>query len=163
MDLFLQTVTYGYVRLHFTEAWTLSALFSPLTVLVLYLVLVLFFPQDPAKADSLYRVQQDLDETKIILHKTIESVLHRGEKLDNLVQKSSDLSSASQIFYKQVRGKCITVTCERFEPAAGHPRRWVDCVFSLLSSFFAPPSGTKSKQLLLASRGDWRAPVLVLS
>lgn len=41
--------------------------------------------QDPSKADALFKVQQDLDETKIILHKTIESVLERGEKLDNLV------------------------------------------------------------------------------
>lgn len=65
--------------------------------------------QDPSKADNLYKVQQDLDETKIILHKTIESVLERGEKLDNLVQKSSDLSTASQLFYKQAsweKGVC---------------------------------------------------------
>lgn len=30
-------------------------------------------------------------------HKTIESVLERGEKLDSLVEKSSDLSAASQV------------------------------------------------------------------
>lgn len=30
-------------------------------------------------------------------HKTIESVLKRGENLDNLVDKSNDLSSASQV------------------------------------------------------------------
>jgi synaptobrevin family protein YKT6 len=44
------------------------------------------------------QIQKDLDETKIILHKTIESVLERGEKLEQLVDKSSDLSMASQIF-----------------------------------------------------------------
>ena len=32
-------------------------------------------------------------------HKTIESVLKRGENLDNLVDKSNDLSSASQVHY----------------------------------------------------------------
>jgi hypothetical protein len=31
-------------------------------------------------------------------HKTIDSVLERGEKLDSLVEKSSDLSMASQVF-----------------------------------------------------------------
>ncbi|GAB4817531.1 hypothetical protein N2152v2_004577 [Parachlorella kessleri] len=58
--------------------------------------------QDPAQADKLTKIQRDLDETKIILHKTIESVLDRGEKLDQLVDKSADLSMASQMFYKQI-------------------------------------------------------------
>lgn len=40
--------------------------------------------QDPAAADKLTKIQRDLDETKIILHKTIESVLDRGEKLDQV-------------------------------------------------------------------------------
>ena len=39
----------------------------------------------------------------MILHNTIDSVLQRGEKLDSLVEKSSDLSMASQMFYKQAR------------------------------------------------------------
>ena len=43
------------------------------------------------------------DETKIVLHQTIDSVLRRGEKLDNLVDKSNDLSLASQMFYKQAK------------------------------------------------------------
>ena len=34
---------------------------------------------------------------------TIDSVLRRGEKLDALVDKSNDLSLASQMFYKQAR------------------------------------------------------------
>jgi len=59
--------------------------------------------QAPVQADKLTKIQQDLDETKIILHKTIESVLDRGEKLDQLVDKSNDLSLASQMFYKQAR------------------------------------------------------------
>uniref|UniRef100_M8D017 VAMP-like protein YKT61 n=1 Tax=Aegilops tauschii TaxID=37682 RepID=M8D017_AEGTA len=53
--------------------------------------------QDPAEADKLTKIQRDLDETKIILHKTIENVLQRGERLDSLVEKSSDLSAASQV------------------------------------------------------------------
>lgn len=60
-------------------------------------------PQDPAQADKLTKIQRDLDETKVVLHKTIESMLERGEKLENLVDKSSDLSLASQMFYKQAR------------------------------------------------------------
>ena len=88
--------------------------------------------QDHTQADKLSKIQKDLDETKIILHQvcvvvvvwggglqyctatlvrsclspasqTIDSVLRRGEKLDALVDKSNDLSLASQMFYKQAR------------------------------------------------------------
>lgn len=59
--------------------------------------------QDPTQADKLSKIQKDLDETKVVLHQTIDSMLQRGEKLDSLVDKSSDLSMASQIFYKQAR------------------------------------------------------------
>ena len=59
--------------------------------------------QDPAAADKLAKIQRDLDETKVVLHRTIESVLDRGEKLDALIDKSNDLSMASQLFYKQAR------------------------------------------------------------
>ncbi|KAH3685004.1 hypothetical protein WICPIJ_004036 [Wickerhamomyces pijperi] len=59
--------------------------------------------QDPSQADSIMKVQQELDETKVVLHKTIESVLERGEKLDSLVDKSEALSSSSKMFYKQAK------------------------------------------------------------
>ncbi|GAB2300225.1 VAMP-like protein ykt61 [Dionaea muscipula] len=67
--------------------------------------------QDPAEADKLLKIQRELDETKIILHKTIDSVLERGIKLDSLVEKSSDLSAASQMFYKQAKktNQCCTI------------------------------------------------------
>ena len=74
--------------------------------------------QDPSQADSIMKIQQELDETKIVLHKTvcchrtdiildsnqiqIESVLERGEKIDSLVQKSDGLSAQSKMFYTQV-------------------------------------------------------------
>ena len=45
------------------------------------------------------KVQKELDETKIVLHKTIESVLERGEKIDSLVEKSDGLSAQSKMFY----------------------------------------------------------------
>ncbi|CAI5930810.1 unnamed protein product [Closterium sp. NIES-64] len=59
--------------------------------------------QDPVEADKLMKIQKELDETKFILHKTIDSVLERGEKLDTLVEKSNDLSMASQLFYQQAK------------------------------------------------------------
>jgi synaptobrevin homolog YKT6 len=61
--------------------------------------------QDPSQADSIMKIQKELDETKIVLHKTIESVLERGEKIDSLVAKSDGLSQQSKMFYSQVRQK----------------------------------------------------------
>ncbi|CAD6228026.1 unnamed protein product [Miscanthus lutarioriparius] len=68
--------------------------------------------QDPAEADKLLKIQRDLDETKIILHKTIDSVLARGERLDSLVEKSSDLSISSQL-PQHTRSGC---PCSRSTP-----------------------------------------------
>lgn len=59
--------------------------------------------QDPASADKVTKIQKDLDETTQILHKTIDSVLERGVKLDNLVERSDDLSKQSKMFYKQAK------------------------------------------------------------
>ena len=59
--------------------------------------------QDPASADKVTKIQNDLDETTQILHKTIDSVLERGVKLDSLVDKSNDLSAQSKMFYKQAK------------------------------------------------------------
>ena len=47
-----------------------------------------------------------------MLHNTIESVLKRGEKLEDLVERSGELSSQSKLFYKQAKkanGCCAVV------------------------------------------------------
>ena len=59
--------------------------------------------QKPEEADPMTKVQNELDETKIILHNTIAAVLDRGEKLDDLVFKSEGLSLQSKTFYKTAR------------------------------------------------------------
>ena len=57
--------------------------------------------QDPQQADSILKIQKELDETKIVLHKTIESVLERGEKIDEMVEQSAQLSDRSKMFYSK--------------------------------------------------------------
>jgi synaptobrevin family protein YKT6 len=66
--------------------------------------------QNPRDADAMTRVQEEVEETKIILHNTIQSVLERGEKLDDLVQKSEGLSAQSKMFYTSAKkmNKCCT-------------------------------------------------------
>ena len=94
--------------------------------------------QNPAEADKLMAIQKDLDETKAIMHDTIDAALERcvfrsplpfecargagnetgagransrcaddlisrardrGVKLDELIEKSDDLSASSKMFY----------------------------------------------------------------
>lgn len=68
--------------------------------------------QDPVKFDRITRVQSDLNDTMLILHNTIEGILERGERLNDLVERSSDLSVQSKIFYKTARknNSCCVVT-----------------------------------------------------
>lgn len=68
--------------------------------------------QDPKEADALTKMQNDLDETKIILKNTIEAVLERGEKLDDMIIKSENLSIQSKAFYKTAKktNSCCSFT-----------------------------------------------------
>lgn len=59
--------------------------------------------QNPAEADSLTAVQKELDETKIVLHQTINNLLERGQKLDDMVERSNELSMQSKVFYKTAK------------------------------------------------------------
>ena len=65
------------------------------------------------------KIYKDLDETKDILHKNMETLLDRGEKLDDLVDKSEGLSMSSKMFYKQAKkaNGCCTM-CVSVCPAA---------------------------------------------
>ncbi|XP_068159081.1 synaptobrevin homolog YKT6 [Drosophila tropicalis] len=68
--------------------------------------------QDPVEADPLTKMQNDLDETSIILKNTIAAVLERGEKLDDMVLKSEELSLQSKAFYKTAKktNSCCSFT-----------------------------------------------------
>ena len=59
--------------------------------------------QDPAQADQLTRIMNELEETKVVLHDTIEAALERGQKIDTLIEKSNDLSGSSKMFYKTAK------------------------------------------------------------
>ncbi|XP_057606365.1 synaptobrevin homolog YKT6-like [Hippopotamus amphibius kiboko] len=75
--------------------------------------------QNPREADPTTKVQAELDETKIILHDTMESLLERGEKLDDLVSKSEVLGIPSKTFYKTARKQnacCAIVGQQPAEP-----------------------------------------------
>jgi synaptobrevin family protein YKT6 len=59
--------------------------------------------QNPQEADSIMRVRKELDDTKVVLHKTLENLLERGEKLDDLVSRSDQLGIQSKLFYRNAK------------------------------------------------------------
>eukprot|EP00759_Apiculatamorpha_spiralis_P034731 PhF_6_TR35761/c0_g1_i1/m.51957/K08516/YKT6; synaptobrevin homolog YKT6 len=59
--------------------------------------------QNPTEADKILKIQKELAETKIIMHQAIDSLLERGAKIDELVQKSGELGTASKAFYKTAK------------------------------------------------------------
>jgi synaptobrevin family protein YKT6 len=59
--------------------------------------------QRPEEVDNMTKIQRELDETKEVLQETIQSVMNRGEKLDDMVAKSDNLSATSKMFYTQAK------------------------------------------------------------
>lgn len=59
--------------------------------------------QQPEKIDQLMRIKKNMDETKIVLYDTIEKTLDRGEKLDELIEKSEHLSQTTKDFTRHAK------------------------------------------------------------
>ncbi|XP_031310460.1 synaptobrevin homolog YKT6 isoform X1 [Camelus dromedarius] len=100
--------------------------------------------QNPREADPMTKVQAELDETKIILHNTMESLLERGEKLDDLVSKSEVLGIQSKAFYKTSR---YTAFPERFSHSQMEyfTEQWARRVYQVHPHAFAFRPGSKTR------------------
>jgi len=95
----LETVFNEFLIKHPKRVWENSDATLPFPELADYIKEY----QDPVKADPMTKIIKELDETKDVVHKTLESLLERGEKIDSLVAKSNDLSSQSKAFYSQAK------------------------------------------------------------
>lgn len=56
--------------------------------------------QDP-KNDKMCKIQADLDSIKEVMRQNIDEILKRGESLEGLLEKSTDLSESSKQFYEK--------------------------------------------------------------
>lgn len=68
--------------------------------------------QDVTKVDIITKIEQDLDDTKVIMMKNIEQMLDNGEKIEDLVAKTHDLSEKSKDFLrisKKLNRCCIVL------------------------------------------------------
>lgn len=101
MDKFIKSLKYEFDEFN-DSSEEFSIMFDPLNNAI----------KNPQEFDKIIKVQQELDETIEIVHKTIDSVLERGEKLETLIKQSEDLSKHSQIFYKTTssQNKCCIIS-----------------------------------------------------
>jgi synaptobrevin family protein YKT6 len=53
--------------------------------------------------DAISRVKSTLDETMVIAHENIDKVIARGHDIDELVERSANLSASSKMFYKTAK------------------------------------------------------------
>jgi synaptobrevin family protein YKT6 len=56
--------------------------------------------QNPSDVDNILKIQKDIKITKCVMVDNIDKALARGERIDDLIARSDDLSQASKDFYK---------------------------------------------------------------
>jgi synaptobrevin family protein YKT6 len=60
--------------------------------------------QQPSQAmDKVAKIQSELDATTEVMHKNIEQVLQRGERLEDLMERTEELDNATKLFVKQAK------------------------------------------------------------
>lgn len=68
--------------------------------------------QTPEKFDKITGISNDLDETKEIIFKSVDQLLHNGEKLEDLVDKTHHLEKDSRTFLiisKKLNNRCCCI------------------------------------------------------
>jgi len=68
--------------------------------------------QKPDEADNISKIQHNLDDIKVILHQSMDDLLKRGEKIENIIERSEDLSQSSKQFLWQAKkgNECCSYT-----------------------------------------------------
>mmetsp|Transcript_544 Transcript_544/g.707 ORF Transcript_544/g.707 Transcript_544/m.707 type:complete len:201 (+) Transcript_544:1515-2117(+) len=61
--------------------------------------------QDPRNIDSIHRLQTMTNELIELVTESISQVIVRGERLENLMQQSSDMNARAKMFYKESKKK----------------------------------------------------------
>uniref|UniRef100_A0A6B2LIX8 V-SNARE coiled-coil homology domain-containing protein n=1 Tax=Arcella intermedia TaxID=1963864 RepID=A0A6B2LIX8_9EUKA len=88
-----------FISKHKEESWSSVSTDKNLSVPGMEQLLKKY--QDPSEADKILKIKKELDETKEIVLKTMDQLLERGVKLDNLIDLSTDLSFQSKAFAKK--------------------------------------------------------------
>lgn len=95
----LHKITLDFENQFPKEEWSKSKYDTDNSLVWSDLQTILMKYQDPHEADDLMKAKKDLLEAKEIAHQALEKVIERGEKMEQLVSKSNDLSYASKMLF----------------------------------------------------------------
>ena len=59
--------------------------------------------QDPTKVEKIEAIKKELDETIHVTIKTMDQMLDRGEKMEDLIDRTNDLSDATKEFMVETK------------------------------------------------------------
>lgn len=59
--------------------------------------------ENPNDFDKIKKIKETINTTKIVVLDTIDKILERGQKIDDLIAKSDELSITSKEFYKEAK------------------------------------------------------------
>jgi synaptobrevin family protein YKT6 len=67
--------------------------------------------QKPEEVDKVAQIEKDVKETQQVMMKTFDQMLARGERLEDLLDKSDDLRYSSKVFMKKTQrmNRCCTI------------------------------------------------------
>lgn len=66
--------------------------------------------QNPDNFDRILKLRNQLDDVTSLLHENLDKLIQRGESIDSLIQKSTDISESSKTFYKLTRrSRCCPI------------------------------------------------------
>lgn len=69
--------------------------------------------QTPEKIDKISKIMKEIEETYDIMMKNLDQVLRRGEKLEDLLEKTEEISSAAKGFARRsekLNDRCCTIS-----------------------------------------------------
>ncbi len=65
----------------------------------------------PENVDKVAKIESQLDDLKIVMQKSLQKALAFGEDLNDLVDKSDELSATSKMFYQEIKDKTSKRCC----------------------------------------------------
>ena len=57
--------------------------------------------QNPSNIDKIIKIKEELEETKTVVIEALDNLLARGESIEDLVQRTNDLSEVSKIYLRE--------------------------------------------------------------
>ena len=59
--------------------------------------------KDPSQSDDIYKTQKEVEDIKNIMEENIDKILDRGEKIEDIIERTNELDSNAYDFYRSAK------------------------------------------------------------